>query len=374
MLRQAVLSYIGAGWPRNDIVIVDNTGVMDSNERGLLEEDNPFYLDYNMFRRRYGVSILQTPTLLNFAQLQNFFLRTAIARQWPFYFWSHMDIAVTSAEDIEPFKSFYHRVIDLLDSVGLDQYSTLPPTPDQEAGKEYAAASRYNLLDMKRSKEEPTWAIKFFEFDNLALINVDAWRKIGSWDVFIPFYNTDCDAYARVLLNGYTKDEVQAGYIFDIADLVDDPENRFFPGATEKDRKKWGLAPAGPERAGGELNSLRFQWLKTELQDMMDNKNTNELGRNTWQGASVNRKAPSKPEPWSHDPKAFQSAWWSAADFGRMQYVQKWGTLTCDLGSENKTLDDVWLQSFREEGSPEWIARMQEMDYWNAFLSESAIR
>jgi hypothetical protein len=375
MLRQAVLSYIAAGWPRNDIVIVDNTGVMDSNHRGVLAQDNPFYLDYDLFRRRYGVSILQTPTLLNFAQLQNFFLRTAIARQWPFYFWSHMDIAILSGEDIEPYKSFYHRVIDVLDSVGLDQYSTLPPTTAQEEGREDETGAMHTLTDIgKRRTEDPTWAIKFFEFDNLALINVEAWKQIGPWDVFIPYYNTDCDAYARILLNGYTKDEVQAGYIFDVADVVEDPEIRFFPGESENERKKWGLAPQGPEKAGGEINSMRFQWLKSELVEMMDIKNSNEMGRNTWQGSSVDRKPPTQPEPWAHDPKAFQASWWAAADSGRAMYIKKWGTLQCDLQAENKTLEDAWLQEHLELESPQWISRMEEMNYWDGVLNEAAIR
>jgi hypothetical protein len=325
MLRQAVLSYIAAGWPRNDIVIVDNTGVMDSNHKRVLAQDNPFFLDYDLFRRRYGVSILQTPTLLNFAQLQNFFLRTAITRHWPFYFWSHMDIAVLSSEDIDPYKSFYHRVIDVLDSVGLEQYSTLPPTLAQEQGREDETGAKHALAEMaRRHPKDLKWAIKFFEFDNLALINVDAWKQIGPWDVFIPYYNTDCDAYARILLNGYTKDEVQAGYIFDVADIVENPEIQFFPAENEEDRKRWGLGPERPERAGGEVNSTRFQWLKSELQEMMDMKNTNELGRNTWQGASVGRRPSTQPEPWSHDPKAFQAAWWAAADYGRAMYIKKW--------------------------------------------------
>jgi hypothetical protein len=375
MLRQAVLSYIAAGWPRNDIVIVDNTGVMDSNYRHALAPDNPFFLDYDMFRRRYGVSILQTPTLLNFAQLQNFFLRAAVARQWPFFFWSHMDIAILGGEDIAPYKSFYHRVIDVLDSVGLDQYSTMPPTPEQEDGKEDQSSTRHTLVEMRTNRHQDLkWAIKFFEFDNLALINVDAWKHIGPWDVFIPYYNTDCDAYARVLLSGYTKDEVQAGYIFDVANVVEDPEIRFFPAENELDRKKWGLAPEGPERAGGEVNSTRFQWLKFELEEMMDIKNTNEMGRNTWQGAHLNRKPLKHVEPWAHDPKAFQAAWWAAADFGRAMYVKKWGTLQCDLEDSNKTLDDAWLQEYAEVDSEEWSARMLEQDYWNGVLNEAAIR
>ena len=393
MLRQVVLSYIAAGWPRNDIVIVDNTGTMDANQKGILTERNPFYLDYDMFRRRYGVAILQTPTLLNFAQLQNFLLRTAVARNWPFYFWSHMDIAIMSAEDILPYKSFYHRVIDILDSTGLDQYSTLPPAPslgDDEAeddsdstaalsppdvlmgGFEQLFRSAPKLPVFKLKKMQ--WAIKFFDFDNLALVNVEAWKRIGPWDVFIPYYNTDCDAYARIKLHGFRKDEVQAGYIFDIAGVVEDPEIRFFPAEDESDRKKWGLAPDGPEPRGGELNSLRFQWLKSELQELMDVKNSNELGRNTWQGAALEGEPRRLPEPWSYDPKAFQTAWWAMADYGRAMYIKKWGTLECDLPSVNKTLKDAWLSEYLKPGSDALNTRVEEEDYWNGVLSEGAIR
>jgi hypothetical protein len=390
MLRQAVLSYIAGGWPRNDIVIVDNTGTMDANNKGLLTENNPFFLDYDLFRRRYGVAILQTPTLLNFAQLQNFFLRTAVARNWPFYFWSHMDIAVLSAEDIAPYKSFYHRVIDVLDSVGLDQYATTPPDPDIsdpdqtedlptsvkiKGGVEQLLNKVSNPVEKltKRYKRKQ-WAIKFFDFDNLALVNVEAWRRIGPWDVFIPYYNTDCDAYARIKMHGYRKDDVQAGYVFDIAGVVEDPELRFFPGETRADRSKWGVAPAGPEPPGGSLNSNRFQWLKGELQELMDQKNSNEMGRNTWQDSSRLGKPRKLPEQWSYDSKAFQTAWWAMADYGRAMYIKKWGTLECDLPDVNKTLKDAWLSEYLQEGTEPYKARMEEEDYWNNVLSEGAIR
>lgn len=395
MLKQAVLSYIAAGWPRNDIIILDNTGTMDSNNKGRLSADNPFYLDYNLFRRRYGVAILQTPTLLNFAQLQNFMLRTAITRDWPFYFWSHMDIAILSGENFSPYKSFYHRVIDVLDSSGIDQYGTLPPDPSSEETevsehRQYANSPQNVLKEkleplfntgktrplglQKRGSTKPKWAIKFFDFDNLALINVDAWKTIGAWDVFIPYYNTDCDAYARILLNGFTKDEAQAGYIFDVAGIIEDPEDRFFPAEKVEDRKKWGLAPDGPERAGGEINSLRFQWLKSDLQEMMDVKNSNELGRNTWQGSGTKETAREKPEAWGHDPKAFQAAWWTTADYGRAMYVKKWGTLECNLQEANKTLNDAWLQEYLEEDSTAHVERVAQEEHWNTVLGEQSIR
>ncbi|KAF3918831.1 hypothetical protein ABW20_dc0101050 [Dactylellina cionopaga] len=33
LLEQAVVSYIASGWPPNQIIVIDNTGVMDSNVR-----------------------------------------------------------------------------------------------------------------------------------------------------------------------------------------------------------------------------------------------------------------------------------------------------------------------------------------------------
>ena len=46
ILQQAAVSYLAAGWPARDIYVVDNTGVMDSNERGLLSMQNPSYLNH----------------------------------------------------------------------------------------------------------------------------------------------------------------------------------------------------------------------------------------------------------------------------------------------------------------------------------------
>jgi len=378
MLRQAVLSYIAGGWPRSDIVIIDNTGTMDANNQRMLSSENPFFLDYDLFRRRYGVAILQTPTLLNFAQLQNFLLRQAVARNWQFYFWSHMDIAVLSAEDILPYKSFYHRVLDALDSSDLDQYSITPPSPttseeEPNSGNDLKPKARFPNLT-KRWHKKRKWAIKFFDFDNLALVNVEAWRKIGPWDVFIPYYNTDCDAYARILLNGFRKDEAQAGYVFDVAGVIRDPEIRFFPGPTEKARSKWGLSPSGPEAAGGELRSQRFEYLKSELQELMDQKNSNEGGRNTWQGSNSEGATKKKAEPWTYNAKAFQTAWWAMADYGRAMYIKKWGTLECDLSGVNKTLGDAWEGEYLVEGTKEWDKRVEEEDYWNGVLAENAIR
>jgi hypothetical protein len=114
MMPQAVLGYIAGGWPREDIIIIDNSGTFDANSRGLLSEDNPLFLDYPLLRYHYGVCIQQTPTLLNFARLQNFIMRMAFARNCEYYFWSHIDVGILSKEDVMPYKPFYHRVLEIL--------------------------------------------------------------------------------------------------------------------------------------------------------------------------------------------------------------------------------------------------------------------
>lgn len=80
VLQQAVVSYIIAGWPPGDIYVVENTGTLRSNRDGLLTLQNPFYIDYHRLSTIFGVNIITTPTLLTFAQLQNFYIHTALEK------------------------------------------------------------------------------------------------------------------------------------------------------------------------------------------------------------------------------------------------------------------------------------------------------
>ncbi len=298
MLVQAVVSYIAAGWPRSDIIIVDNSGTMDANSENLLTRSNPFYLDYHLLRTRYGVSIVQTPTLFSFAQLQNYFLRTAMAHGWAFYFWSHMDVAVLSDESVVPYKSFYAQVLEILGDLGVH-------------GPDMSTATLSN-----------DWALKYFTYDWLTLINVESWRTIGAWDPFITYYTSDCDAYSRLALHGFTKGDVRAGLIFDLASVLPDPDARFFPVNEDE--------PA---------NSRRFQSLRADLEEMMAAK---KLGhRNEWQAGHGDG---GKGEVWTYDPEGFQQMWWDTANFGRELYEKKWGSKQCRLDEAGFTLKDEFGQ------------------------------
>ncbi|KAF7881795.1 uncharacterized protein EAF02_006483 [Botrytis sinoallii] len=99
LLQQTVVSWITSGWPAEDIYVVENTGTMRSNEFGRLSLQNPFFLNHTRLHM-LGVNVIVTPTLYTFAQLQNFFLWTAIEKDLETYFWSHMDIVpITFEED-----------------------------------------------------------------------------------------------------------------------------------------------------------------------------------------------------------------------------------------------------------------------------------
>jgi hypothetical protein len=56
-LLQCVVSYIAAGWPPEDIYVVENTGVMHANREGQLTLQNPFYLNHTQLAM-LGVKVI----------------------------------------------------------------------------------------------------------------------------------------------------------------------------------------------------------------------------------------------------------------------------------------------------------------------------
>ncbi|ESZ94154.1 hypothetical protein SBOR_5432 [Sclerotinia borealis F-4128] len=221
LLQQTVVSWITSGWPAEDIYIVENTGTMRSNEFGRLSLQNPFFLNHTRLHM-LGVNVIITPTLYTFAQLQNFFLWTAIEKDLDTYFWGHMDIIPITFEE-ETFASnqyaghrtIYQHAVEVL-------RSAQSPHPDPNA-----------------SDPSKPWAMRFFAFDYLTLVNRAAFESIGGFDTTIPFYHTDCDMYDRLVMAGYEMNEPRylmttvgndfdgldragSGYIFDVANSIDD--------------------------------------------------------------------------------------------------------------------------------------------------------
>jgi len=56
-LLQCVVSYIAAGWPAEEIYVVENTGTMLSNKEGKLTLQNPFYLNHTQLEM-LGVNVI----------------------------------------------------------------------------------------------------------------------------------------------------------------------------------------------------------------------------------------------------------------------------------------------------------------------------
>ncbi|TIA05295.1 hypothetical protein D6C82_00198 [Aureobasidium pullulans] len=283
MLLQTLHSYISSGWPASDIIIIDNSGTMNANPSSLLSASNPFYLDYQTLREVYGVSILQTPTLLSFSQLQNFYIRTAIAMDWQYFFWSHMDIVVLPTST-QPYKSFYAQVLQVLSNT-----TTL-------------------------SEEGKPWALRFFNYDFLTLVNVEAMKAIGHWDTFIPYYASDCDFYSRVYASGYDTPEsvkVTAGKIYDMPSLVPDFAAKLSAIYTSSG-----------------VNEKAYPALTWELEKAQRFKDADQgVHRNSWQGQQKGGQG----EMWTYNAEGFERAWWMSSRAGEKVYREKWGRGDCEL-------------------------------------------
>ncbi|CAL3965473.1 unnamed protein product [Diplocarpon coronariae] len=363
LLQQTVVSYITAGWPPKDIYVVENTGVMMSNQKSLLGLQNPLFLNYTRLDLM-GVNIIRTATLLSFSQMQNFFLYTAIERNWTSYFWSHMDVVALSFEE-------NHSASDNID-VGYKSLYKLAA----EALRNATSGS-----DMRSGDLSKTWAIRFFSYDRLALVNTAAFETVGGWDSSIPYYLTDCDMHERLKMHGFEmgKGDSQAGRIFDVADSMDDliylyrtsnTEPSFtFKGQAEEEEEELEaerekeaavedsarLAKAAQAVSDKKLqireaeqgfawvsdkaNSTTFEKLRTIVQKMEKHKSHfGGGGRLYWQV----RQHGGQGEPYYRDPDGFQKGIQMMQDLGRGVYAEKWGHRGCDLVDSGRKKGDEW--------------------------------
>ena len=201
LLQQVVVSYITAGWPPEDIYVVENTGTFDANKNGLLTSQNPFYLDYHRLTDIFGVNVITMPSLQSFAQLQNFYLSESVNNNLTHYFWAHMDTVAVSHEDAKPYKSLYSIAVDTI------RESFAPGfRKDENTGK------------------EGRWGLRFFAYDWLALVNVASYIEVGGWDTMISYYGTDCDMHERLAMAGLVNPIADAGLVFDVGKSLPDLE------------------------------------------------------------------------------------------------------------------------------------------------------
>ena len=340
------MGYITAGWPPEDIYVVENTGTFDANKNGLLTSQNPFYLDYHRLTQLFGVNVITTPSLQTFAQLQNLYLSEAINNNLTHYFWAHMDTVPQTHEDAQPYKSLYAIAVDVI----RESFS-----PSYE---------RYDR-----------WAVRFFSYDWLALVNVDSYIKVGAWDSMIGYYGTDCDMHGRFALNGLETPIADAGQVFDVGRSLDDlgilyrrrkkvkaereaddektvvkvgehgkvtieaPKNTTTLAPTPDDK------PTAPETISylsttepDTLGGPGWTALQTTLEALADEKRK-DLYRNSWQL----KQAGGAGEPFYYDADGWERALQLTVAAGVEIYEQKWGHKGCDIGNVGLREGDQWM-------------------------------
>ena len=347
LLQQVVVSYITAGWPPEDIYVIENTGVMNSNRDGLLTPQNPFYLDHHRLTKILGVNVIHTPTLFTFAQMQNFFIYTALEHNWPHYFWAHMDTVVVSDEEWDgtPWKPLYARAVDAL-----------------------------------RETLDPAWgtlATRWFAYDHLALVRTQTFVDVGGWDTMIPFYLTDCDMHERLWMRNFRIENAQAGKVWDVASAIDDLELLYKRGgdtvtvakrenATKPATDGGAPAPEATavkptEENGVQRSSVMYHEILRSLDTKQHEKNAHGGGgRNTWQARQIGGQG----EPFYRDPEGFEESILSLMEWGKLTYRAKWGRDRCDLRDVGMVEGDAWrvVGGWEDEGVQKqyWKDRARE--------------
>ncbi|TKX18164.1 hypothetical protein C1H76_9637 [Elsinoe australis] len=297
LIQQTVVSYITAGWPPEDIYVVENTGTMHANNKGQLSLQNPFYLNHTRLKDIYGVNVLQTPALFTFAQLQNFFIFTAGERNWTHYYWSHMDVLALPEEtwkdpETGEFKNLYQRTLDDL---------------------------RLTLTTEER------WAMTFYAYDRFTLVNRTAYEEVGGWDSSIGYYGTDCDMYERLTMADMKQNDRPNGLIYDVGSSVDDLSVLY--------RRSPGNPDAEDDRAGPGYIHLR-----DTCDGMQVFKNSHEGGRNFWQATQSGGQG----EPYYKDVDGFEFSVFLTIKHGENVMAEKWGHRGCALRGAGLKAEDAW--------------------------------
>ncbi|KAK4171192.1 hypothetical protein QBC36DRAFT_340452 [Triangularia setosa] len=363
MLLQAVVSYITAGWPPENIYVVENTGVHNMNKQGRLTLQNPFYLNHTTLHR-LGVTVLQTPVLLTFAQMQNFFLSVAYQEDHPYYFYSHQDVLVFSFEEGLDFISrpadgnweFYSEA---------ERKDIMSPV---QAGKEgYRTIYENCLRDLQTAiKKKERWGFRWYQYDHLTLVNREAMEAVGGWDSLIPYYATDCDINGKMGMDGWTMKARRVGIINDVSTVLEDLEvlyrnkykmPKFIDPAPLPPEQEEKIAKAKAEKEENEkkekegktkrdekqmpANQLQYFRVLRGVGDEMGKYKYRDGAeqRNNWQRAQRGGEG----EPFYYNADGFHSAFWTLTDAGRRIYEEKWGHRGCDLVSGTSLkLKDQW--------------------------------
>ncbi|KAI0454214.1 hypothetical protein F5B21DRAFT_476234 [Xylaria acuta] len=336
MLLQTVVSYITAGWPPEQIYVVENTGMQQANAHGQLSLQHPWYLNHTALKK-LGVHIVQTPVLLTFAQLQNFYLSMSYTHKWPYYFWSHMDVLALGHEN---------GFENLIPRAGEPGYKSLYTLCLEELNRTLATDDR--------------WGLRFFAYDHLTLQNPRAIEDINGWDTLIPYYMTDCDTYTRLHMKKWSQKDANCGVITDTSVALDDllalyrdpkitpkftdpnPPPPPPPKEEDKPEKRDVIArdegeptPPPPDMK----DPVEYWKVLLGVADSMFHYKHGDRGRNTWQAGQHGGQG----EPFYYDNAGFTEALDVLTEAGKEVYRRKWGHGDCNLieGGGLK-FDDQW--------------------------------
>ncbi|KAF6828488.1 glycosyl transferase family 8 protein [Colletotrichum plurivorum] len=361
ILLQCVVSYVTAGWPAEHIYVLENTGVQVANAQGKLSLQNPFYLNHTTLER-LGVNVVRTPALLSFSQMQNMFLHTAHEKGLPYYFYSHQDVVVFSMEDgADDTHRPGDRKWEFYDDK--EREETMKPPAAGQPG--YRTIYENCLRDLDTvTKRGEKWAFRWYQYDHLTLVNRAAMDSIGGWDSLIPYYATDCDMNARLMMDGWTTKHRRVGIINDISVHMEDlaalyrvpgvepswrdpnpppPEQRAkeekeAKEAEEKkqaeERKKQGDTPPppaetpdAPPKEPGPMDRYHAV-VKTALEMTNYKYRGGNHNRNSWQKSQRGGEG----EPYYYNPEGFAEAFDVLVGAGRQIFEKKWGRGKCDIG------------------------------------------
>ncbi|KAI0393223.1 hypothetical protein F5Y17DRAFT_317053 [Xylariaceae sp. FL0594] len=337
MLLQTVVSYITAGWPPEQIYVIENTGMQQANARHQLTLQHPWFLNHTTLGR-LGVKIVQTPVLLSFAQLQNFYLSLSYTHKWPYYFWSHMDVLALGYEN------------------GMEDVT--PPASDPG----YKSLYTLCLEELNHTlATDDRWGLRFFSYDHLTLQNPLALEDIGGWDTLIPYYMTDCDAYPRLEMRKWSQKTARCGIITDTSSVLDDlmalyrdpsiipkftDPNPPAPSPTPEEHKESPRSKSAEldmtTRDEGDVNlkdPIEYWKALERVADSMFHYKHGERGRNTWQSGQHGGQG----EPFYYDSAGFTEALEILTQAGKDVFRRKWGHADCDLiAGAGVGFDDQW--------------------------------
>ncbi|KAH8168359.1 hypothetical protein LIA77_11623 [Sarocladium implicatum] len=341
MLLQTVVSFITAGWPASQIYVIENTGVQRANAKGQLTLQNPFYLNHESLNK-LGVNVIQAPVLMTFSQLQNYYMYLSHQYQWPYYFWAHQDVLAFSFED------------------GRDG---LTPKAHEEG---YASLYELALSELNATIEnDERWGHRLLSFDNMALVNREAYEDVGGWDTFIPYYMTECDMHSRLIMGNWTSKEARIGLINDVSHVLDDLrvlyrdesiEPAFSdPNPSKPTVNKRDAAPAdamansatssnlekreGTANAPTDPSSITYFRKLARAGEQMHKIKKEAANRNNWQGGQRG----GKDEPFYYPSRGIAMGIDTLTKAGREVFSEKWGHRKCDLVSgAGLKLEDQW--------------------------------